>query len=127
MDVASRDRTRALALALPALAVFLAFWLLPMVRLAHVGATGEEGLAAYTAVITHPSYFRSLVSTVTLSALTTVATLILSLVAGLFLQRNHFTGRDLLVSLQHSTQPADTDGGRRAGLQGQVVVPLPLQ
>lgn len=99
MDAAARDRTRALALALPALAVFLAFWLLPMVRLAQVGGSGKEGLAAYAAVITHPSYFKSLVSTVTLSLATTVVTLVLSLVAGLFLQRNRFPGRDLLVSL----------------------------
>lgn len=99
MDIAARDRTRALALALPALAVFLAFWMLPMARLAQVGGSGEEGLAAYVAVITHPSYFRSLVSTVTLSAATTAATLALSLVAGLFLQRNRFPGRGLLVAM----------------------------
>jgi putative spermidine/putrescine transport system permease protein len=36
---------------------------------------------------------------VTLSTATTVATLVLSLVAGLFLQRNRFPGRGLLVSL----------------------------
>jgi len=99
LDVASRDRNRALALALPALAVFLAFWLLPMVRLFQVGASGSEGLAAYVAVLTHRTYFNSLVSTVALSAATTVVTLALSLVAGLFLQRNRFRGRDLLVSL----------------------------
>jgi putative spermidine/putrescine transport system permease protein len=99
LDVAARERNRALALALPALAVFLAFWLLPMARLAQVGASGEEGIAAYAAVLTHPSYFRSLVSTVALSAATTAATLVLSLVAGLFLQRNRFPGRGLLVSL----------------------------
>jgi putative spermidine/putrescine transport system permease protein len=99
LDNAARERTRALALTLPALAVFIAFWLLPMVRLAQVGGSGSEGMAAYLAVLTHPSYLRSLVSTVALSAATTVATLALSLVAGLFLQRNRFPGRGLLVSL----------------------------
>lgn len=99
MDVAGRDRTRALAMALPALVVFLAFWLLPMVRLLHVGASGEQGLAAYAAVVTNGQYFKSLVSTVALSTATTLATLALSLVAGLFLQRNRFRGRAVLVSV----------------------------
>jgi putative spermidine/putrescine transport system permease protein len=99
LSPADRDRRRAMLLAAPALAVFAAFWLLPMVRLAQVGATGPDGLAAYVAVVTNANYFRSLVSTVLLSAGVTVATLALSLVAGVFLQRNRFPGRGLLVSL----------------------------
>ena len=99
MDPAVRDRWRALALALPALAVFAAFWLLPMARLAQIGASGPEGMAAYVAVVTHPRYLSSLVSTVALSAGVTVATLVLSLVAGVFLQRNRFPGRETLISL----------------------------
>ena len=98
-DAALRDRRRALLLAVPALAVFAAFWLLPMAKLVQVGASGKEGLAAYAAVVTNPNYFRSLVSTVTLSLGVTVVTLILSLVAGIFLQRNRFPGRGMLVSL----------------------------
>jgi putative spermidine/putrescine transport system permease protein len=99
LSPADRDRRRALLLAVPALAVFAAFWLLPMVRLAQVGATGPDGLAAYAAVVTNANYLRSLVSTVLLSAGVTLATLALSLVAGVFLQRNRFPGRGLLVSL----------------------------
>lgn len=99
MDPVARDRRRALALAVPALAVFAAFWLLPMARLVQVGGGGKEGFAAYFAVVTNANYFRSLVSTVALSAGVTVATLAVSLVAGLFLQRNRFPGRGLLVSL----------------------------
>jgi putative spermidine/putrescine transport system permease protein len=95
----ARDRWRALALALPALAVFAAFWLLPMARLAQVGGSGPEGPAAYLAVVTHPRYLSSLVATVALSAGVTVATLALSLVAGMFLQRNRFPGRATLISL----------------------------
>src|SRR5207244_10177569 len=90
---------RALALAVPALAVFAAFWLLPMVRLAQVGGSGKDGFAAYFAVVTNAQYFRSLVSTVALSAGVTVVTLILSLVVGIFLQRNRFPGRGVLISL----------------------------
>lgn len=99
MDASGRDRRRALLLAVPALAVFAAFWLLPMARLVHVGASGPEGARAYLAVVTNPRYFRSLLSTVGLSAGVTVATLAISLVAGMFLQRNRFPGRGLLVSL----------------------------
>jgi putative spermidine/putrescine transport system permease protein len=70
-----------------------------MARLVQVGASGPDGFAAYFAVVTNPRYFRSLVSTVALSAGVTAATLLLSLVAGLFLERNRFPGRGLLVSL----------------------------
>jgi putative spermidine/putrescine transport system permease protein len=90
---------RALLLAVPALAVFAAFWLLPMARLVQVGASGPRGAGAYLAIVTDAAYFRSLASTVALSASVTVATLALSLVAGLFLQRNRFPGHRLLVSL----------------------------
>ena len=55
MDPVARDRRRALALAVPALAVFAAFWLLPMARLVQVGASGPEGIAAYFAVVTNAS------------------------------------------------------------------------
>lgn len=99
MDPVARDRRRALALAVPALAVFAAFWLLPMARLVQVGASGPEGIAAYFAVVTNANYFRSLASTVALSAGVSVVTLVLSLIAGIFLQRNRFSGRDVLISL----------------------------
>jgi putative spermidine/putrescine transport system permease protein len=99
LDAVTRDRRRALLLAVPALTVFAAFWLLPMARLTLVGAGGPQGIAAYWAVVTHPPYFRSLVSTVTLSLGVTAFTLVLSLIAGIFLQRNRFPGRGMLVSM----------------------------
>ncbi len=99
MDPVARDRRRALALAVPALAVFAAFWLLPMARLVQVGASGPDGIAAYFAVVTNANYFRSLASTVVLSAGVSVVTLALSLITGIFLQRNRFSGRDVLISL----------------------------
>ena len=86
-------------MAAPALAVFAAFWLLPMARLVQVGGSGPDGFAAYFAVVTNANYFRSLVSTVLLSLGVTVATLALSLVSGIFLQRNRFAGRGVLISL----------------------------
>jgi len=93
------DQRRALLLAVPALAVFAAFWLLPMARLFVVGASGPEGARSYLAVVTNANYFRSLVSTVGLSAGVSVATVVISLIAGIFLQRNRFPGRGVLVSL----------------------------
>jgi putative spermidine/putrescine transport system permease protein len=94
-----KDRGRALLLAVPALAVFTAFWLLPMARLMVVGASGPEGAKAYLAIVTNANYFSSLVSTVALSAGVSIATVLVSLVAGLFLQRNRFPGRKALISL----------------------------
>jgi putative spermidine/putrescine transport system permease protein len=99
LDPVARDRRRALLLAVPALSVFAAFWLLPMVRLAQVGASGPDGIAAYFAVVTNAQYFKSLVSTVTLSLGVTAVTLVLALISGLFLQRNRFPGRGVLISL----------------------------
>ena len=99
MDPVARDRRRALLLAVPALAVFAAFWLLPMARLAQVGASGPDGIAAYLAVVTNARYFQSLVSTVALSVGVSVVTLVLSLITGVFLQRNRFPGRGVLISL----------------------------
>jgi putative spermidine/putrescine transport system permease protein len=46
MEPVARNRRRALALAVPALAVFAEFWLLPMARLVQVGGSGPEGIAA---------------------------------------------------------------------------------
>ena len=96
--VASGARLHAWLLA-PALAVFTAFWLLPLTRLAVVGWSGPQGLGAYLAVVTNAQYFRSLVSTVVLSLGVTAATLVVSGVAGLFLTRNEFPGKKLLVAM----------------------------
>jgi putative spermidine/putrescine transport system permease protein len=95
---ASGARLHAWLLA-PALAVFTAFWLLPLTRLAVVGWSGPQGLGAYLAVVTNAQYFRSLVSTVVLSLGVTAATLVVSGVAGLFLTRNEFPGKKLLVAM----------------------------
>ena len=98
MQPAHRDLTRHLALLLPAPTIFAAFWLLPMARLLSVGASGEMGVSAYWAVVTNPRYFSSLVSTVLLSASVTVVTIIFACISGMFLQRNRFFGRRLLLA-----------------------------
>lgn len=86
-------------LVLPSLTVFAAFFLLPMARLVMVAGSGEMGARAYVAFLTTPRYLESLVATILLSASVTVATLAISVVSGLFLERNRFSGRKLLISL----------------------------
>jgi putative spermidine/putrescine transport system permease protein len=88
-----------LLMLLPAAVFFAAFFILPMVRLLLVGGSGELGWAAYAAVATDPVYFRALVATLGVATATTVATLVISTVSGVFLQRHRFPGNALLVSL----------------------------
>ncbi|PFH08985.1 putative spermidine/putrescine transport system permease protein [Collimonas sp. PA-H2] len=88
-----------LLFALPGMALFLAFWLLPMLRLVAVGASGPTGIAAYFAVLTNHHYLMSLISTLLLSAAVTLATLLISSLVGLFLQRNRFAGKALLLAM----------------------------
>lgn len=84
---------------LPLAVVVTAFFLLPMVHLVITGASGERGLSAYAAILTEPRYRVTLINTVLLAAATTAATLAISIVAGLFLQRHRFPGRSVLVAM----------------------------
>jgi len=93
------ETPRLLLLIAPAAAVFAAFWLLPMARLAAIAGGGPLGLAAYGAVIANPRYLQSLIATILLAAAVTGATLIIAGVAGLFLARNRFPARGLLVAM----------------------------
>jgi putative spermidine/putrescine transport system permease protein len=86
-------------LALPAGVVFLAFFLLPMARLVLIGASGEDGAAAYLSVLTTPRHLESMIATVLLSLAVTLAAVVVSTVAGVFLVRHRFPGRSTLVSL----------------------------
>jgi len=94
-----REYPRFFALMLPAAIIFIAFFAVPMMRLAVVGATGEEGFSAYTSMVTTPRHFESMVATVLLSFGVTIAALVVSTVAGLFLVRNRFWGRETLISM----------------------------
>jgi putative spermidine/putrescine transport system permease protein len=84
---------------LPLAVVVIAFFLLPMARLIHVGASGNLGISAYAAILLEPRYRDTLINTVVLAVATTVTTLAISTVAGLFLQRHRFFGRNVLVAL----------------------------
>ncbi|MGE0749671.1 MAG: ABC transporter permease [Variibacter sp.] len=84
---------------LPLALMVAAFFLLPMAELIIAGARGPQGIAAYAAILVEPRYRATLINTVLLAAATTVATLMISTVAALFLQRHRFPGRSLLVAL----------------------------
>lgn len=84
---------------LPAAIVFAAFFILPMVKLVIQGASGPDGIAAYALILTKPRYLESTVATVLLSFSVTVVAVAISTVAGVFLVRNRFTGRSVLISL----------------------------
>ncbi len=84
---------------LPLALVVAAFFLLPMAELMVVGATGPQGLRAYAAILLEPRYRATLINTVLLATITTIVTLVVSTIAGLFLQRHRFPGRAALVAM----------------------------
>lgn len=83
----------------PALTVLGAFFLLPLGHLLLVGASGPKGLATYAAILSERAYLGSLGQTMLVSAVTTLMTLLIAGVVGVFLQRNRFAGRGLLLAL----------------------------
>jgi putative spermidine/putrescine transport system permease protein len=84
---------------LPLAVVTAAFFLLPMVKLIIVGASGEAGFVAYLAVLLEPRYRETLINTVLLAVATTAASLVIATIAGLFLQRHRFPGRAVLMAM----------------------------
>ena len=117
---------------LPLAVVVLAFFLLPMVRLMIVGGSGPQGLAAYAAILTEPRYRATLINTLVLAAATTIVSLVVATIAGLFLQRTRFPGRSVLVAML--TFPLAFPGvvvgfmiillAGRQGLIGELTLPL---
>jgi putative spermidine/putrescine transport system permease protein len=84
---------------LPLAVVTAAFFLLPMARLIVVGAQGPQRLAAYLAILTEPRYRSTLTNTVVLATATTMVTLVVATIAGMFLQRHRFPGRAVLIAM----------------------------
>jgi putative spermidine/putrescine transport system permease protein len=83
----------------PLIAVVAAFFVLPMLRVIVVGGAGDLGLQAYAAIILEPRFRATLINTLVLASVTTVLSLAIATVAGLFLQRHRFPGRALLVAM----------------------------
>ena len=86
-------------LLMPAALFFVAFFVLPMCRLFLVGGSGASGWAAYAAILTNDGYFNALLATLGIAAATTLATLLISSIAGVFLQRHKFPGNATLVAM----------------------------
>ncbi len=86
-------------LVLPTAIVCIAFFILPMAKLVMIGGSGERGLVAYLDILTKPRHFESLIATLLLSILVTVTALAVATISGLFLERNRFRGRGLLISM----------------------------
>jgi putative spermidine/putrescine transport system permease protein len=84
---------------LPLAVVTMAFFLLPMARLVVTGAEGPQGLAGYLAILTEQRYRATLINTVLLATATTIVTLAIATVAGMFLQRHRFPGRAVLIAM----------------------------
>ena len=94
-----RESSYLLILGLPALAVFAAFFLLPLGKLAVTSLKGQDVFGSYLAIITSARYRQSLLDTVALAVVVTFSALAFSTVAALFLQRNEFPGRRVLTAL----------------------------
>ncbi len=94
-----RDTRTLIFLLLPAGIFFAAFFLIPMVELFFIGGSGERGWAAYAAIITDENYFETLVATLGVATATTIVTLVISGITGVFLQRHKFPGNGTLVAM----------------------------
>lgn len=82
------------------LAIFtLAFLAIPLGRLILASSESEAGLGIYLQILQTPRYLSTLVQTVAVSFAVTVAALAISTTAGLFLVRNRFAGRNVLLSI----------------------------
>jgi putative spermidine/putrescine transport system permease protein len=84
---------------IPLAVTVTAFFVLPMARLVVTGASGDQGLRAYAAILLDPRYRATLFNTVALAVATTLATLVIATISGLFLQRHRFPGRAFLVAM----------------------------
>ena len=131
--VAMRTRTFVACACCRSRCVVTAFFLLPMVRLVIIGASGELGLSAYAAILHRAALSRDPRSTrCCWRRRPPRATLAIAIVAGLFLQRHRFPGRAILVAML--TFPLAFPGvvvgfmiillAGRQGLIGEITLPL---
>ena len=93
------NRNFVLACLTPLLIFSLTFLALPLVRLFLASGGGEAGWAIYLDVLRKPRYLNTLVMTVLVSILVTITALVISTTAGMFLSRNQFWGRGILLSV----------------------------
>ncbi len=89
----------AIACLVPAVIVITAFFLLPVAQLVRVSTAGEGAWARYLSVLTTPRYLDSIIATITLSIAVTLVALLIGGITGIFLARNWFPGRGLLIAI----------------------------
>ncbi|MDV2116248.1 ABC transporter permease [Alcaligenes faecalis] len=116
----------------PAVAFFAAFWLLPAAQLLALPA--QEGVHTYWVVLTSGRYLQALLQTLLLSAIVTLATLVLGATVGIVMARYRIPAKRLLLSLM--TLPLSFPGvivgffiillGGRQGLLAQITQSLGL-
>lgn len=94
-----RERTLLTLLMLPAGIVFAAFFLMPLAQLVVIGGSGKLGWAAYAEVFSGSYYLKSFAQTIALSLAVTLFTLVVSGIAGVFLERNRFPGHSVLTAM----------------------------
>ena len=95
--MSTRQRLLLAGCAAPAGAFFLAFWLLPVLRLLILPA--EKGWDTYFVVLTDGRYIESMLNTLLLSVAVTLATLVIGATVGIYLARRSFLGKQLLLAL----------------------------
>ena len=93
------DYPKLFVLALPVAIFFVTFFIVPMIQLVIIGGSGEIGESSYLSIINKPRHFESLLATLILSIAVTITALIISTATGLFLVRNFFPGREILLSI----------------------------
>ena len=93
------NRTFVLACLTPLLVFSVAFLALPLIRLFLVSGESEVGWSIYIDILRKPRYLNTLILTVLVSLATTFAALAISTTAGMFLSRNRFKGRGILLSI----------------------------
>ena len=84
---------------LPLVVFSLAFLALPLVRLVAASAESDAGWGIYLEILQTPRYLEALLQTILVSFAVSLAALAISTTAGLFLARNRFPGRGLLLSI----------------------------
>lgn len=94
-----RRQTFILCCIAPAVLIFIAFFVLPVSLLLPQSLSSDQGVALYLQILINPRYWNSLVATIVLSLVVTFVALLVGGLTGIFLERNRFPLRDLVVSM----------------------------
>ena len=93
------NRTIVLLCLTPLLIFSIVFLALPLMRLFLASGESDIGWSIYLEILRKPRYINTLILTVLVSLATTIAALAVSTTAGMFLSRNQFKGRGILLSI----------------------------